>query len=139
MPGRSEDDRDALRQRHRVRRVTSPEEGTAAAHLPNGVFGFTGSPALAAPLFSERRYRNFEVHRRLDGSTVLLGFVTAAEAAAMDQATRQFSVTVFPDAEGEAQTLVVIPHAQIVSHRAVRDPNSAGVVMEVLLRAEVRS
>ena len=58
--------REALRREHGVRPVSDDEEGTAADVQPRGVYGFTGSPALASPLFSARRYRNFEVHHLVE-------------------------------------------------------------------------
>jgi len=57
-----------LRAEHAVRLVTDAEEGTGVDALPGGVYGYTYSPGLRnAPLFATRRYRSYEVHKRVDG------------------------------------------------------------------------
>jgi hypothetical protein len=114
----------ALRDEHRLRVVTSEEEGTGVDVLPDGVYGFTYSPGLAsAPLFAVKRFRNYETHKRFDGETYLLGFVTAAEAAAMQVGAGPVSVEVCPDPVGEATTLVALPYARIRQNRQHAAPN----------------
>lgn len=127
----TESARETLRREHGVALVTPAQEGMAAADLPPGVFGFTGSPALASPLFATRRYRNFEVHRLATGPAVV-GFVTAADAARL-AAGGQESVTVrvYPDAEDEAATIVSIPYARIVQHRQYSVRNAEAITLEV--------
>ena len=73
--------RDALRREHNVALVSPSQEGFAAEHLPDGVYGFTSSPALASPLFAIRHHRNFEIHRMANGVIAVIGFVTPAEAS----------------------------------------------------------
>lgn len=121
----------AMRQKHGVRPVESAEEGTAADRLPNGVYGFTGSPALASPLFRERRYRNFEVHRLNDGVATLIGFVTPDEARRLDASSDVVELTIYPDAEGESRQVVAIPYSRIVHHRQYSLRNSAGIPLQV--------
>jgi hypothetical protein len=87
MNSSSETARAALRREHSVRIVMPNEEGVAAEHLPDGVYGFTSSPALASPLFGVRRYRNFEIHRLPNGVAAVVGFVTPADAAELTRAS----------------------------------------------------
>jgi hypothetical protein len=123
--------RESLRREHGVRLVASSEEGASADHLPAGVYGFTGSPLLASPLFAVRHYRNFEVHR-LASSPVLIGFVTAADAARLTHAQGDVvTVRVFPDAEGEASTIVSIPYDRVVQHRQYSVRNSEALTLQV--------
>lgn len=42
-----------------MRLVEPTEEGFGVDRLPDGVFGFTYSPAVAAPLFATFRYRTY--------------------------------------------------------------------------------
>ena len=113
-----------LRAEHRLRVVTAEEEGTGADALPDGVYGFTYSPGLkAAPLFSAKRFRNYETHKRFDGETYLLGFVTEGEAAQLEAGTETVSVEVHPDPAGEAATLVALPYGRIKQNRQHAAPN----------------
>jgi hypothetical protein len=123
--------RASLRESHRVRLVEPREEGTAAEQLPRGTFGFTGSPALASPLFRERRYRNFEVHHLADGSVALIGFVTEDEARCLGSSHDVVDVTMYPDAAGESQTVVAVPYSRIVHHRQYSVLNSASIALRV--------
>ena len=124
--------RGSLRQDHRVRLVTNQEEGSAAEALPEGVYGFTGSPVLASPLFAVRRYRNFEVHR-LAGSVHLIGFVTAAEARELSQPTSDtVTVKVYSDAEQGATTIVSIPYDRIAQHRQYAVRNAEAISLQVI-------
>ena len=132
--GSSESAREALRREHGVRLVEIDEEGTAAEALPRGVYGFTGSPALASPLFATRRARNFEVHHLASGAVALVGFVTAAEAAQLMRgaADTAVSVTVHPDATGEATTIVSLPYDRIAHHRQYLVRLAAAITLQVL-------
>jgi hypothetical protein len=133
MPPTPETDapRTRLRQLHGVRRVEPHEEGFAAENLPPGIFGFTGSPALASPLFAEQRYRNFEVHRTADGDVVLIAFVTSVDAQQLAASTGPVRVLAFPDAEGEASVAVAISYSRIVHHRQYSVRNAASISLEV--------
>ena len=84
----AEEARRALRREHNVEIVSSAQEGFAAEKLPDGVYGFTASPALASPLFADRHYRDFEIHRLANGKTAVIGFVSSAEAAGAARPTR---------------------------------------------------
>lgn len=136
MTTRFEAARVALRSAHQVRLVESNEEGSAAADLPPGVYGFTGSPGLAAPLFAERRYRNFEIHHLSDGSVAIVGFATPASAAALSTGREIFAITIYPDGEGDSTEIVAIPYARIVHHRQYSIRNAASMDLQVSPAAE---
>ena len=125
--------RDTLRREHKVRLVTSSEEGFAAEHLPPGVYGFTSSPALASPLFAVRHYRNFEIHRLANGRTSVIGFVTSAEAAELTESNRSEPVTVMlhPDADGDAASIVSLPYDRVTHHRQYSVRNAGAIALQV--------
>jgi hypothetical protein len=132
----SQEARVRLRKAHGVRPVHVHEEGFAAADLPAGTYGFTGSPGLAAPLFAEQRYRNFEIHR-LDGTEVaIVGFVSARDLALLRDAREVVPVTIYPDAEGEALEIVSIPYSRIAQHRQYSILNAAAMTLRVWPLAE---
>lgn len=123
--------RKALRAAHGVRLVEPSEEGFGADQLPDGVFGFTYSPAIAAPLFSTHRYRTYEMHRLAGGEAIIIGFVTAAEASQLASATEPVELKLFHDPEGTADTLVTVSCARILHHRQIATPNQVSVPLRV--------
>jgi hypothetical protein len=124
--------REALRREHGVRLVTGAEEGVAAEELPAGTYGFTGSPLLASPLFGARRYRNFEVHRLASGPAVV-AWVTPADAAKLTEARLEpQTIRIYPDADGDATTLVAISYDRVVQHRQYAVRNADALTVEVL-------
>jgi len=97
-----------------------------------GVYGFTGSAGLAAPLFGARRYRNFEIHHLRDGEVVIVGFVTPREAEQLRLANGPIALTIYPDVQGEASEIVAIPYSRIAQHRQYSIRNTAGLALHVL-------
>jgi hypothetical protein len=127
----TESARKALRREHGVRVVGPSEEGAAAEDLPAGTYGFTGSPLLASPLFAVRRYRNFEVHRLAAGPAVV-GFVTPADAAKLTQDSGETAtVRLYPDAEGEATTIVSLSYDRVLQHRQYAIRNAEAITVQV--------
>jgi hypothetical protein len=100
--------REKLRATHRVRLVKSHEEGFAAAEVPVGVYGFTSSAGLAAPLFAAQHYRNFEMHHLPNGEIAIVGFVAPEDARRLATATAPVTITIFPEIEGQATEIVAI-------------------------------
>ena|SRR5436190_11086482 len=102
-----------LRAEHGLRALEKEEEGTSAERLPNGVYGFTYAPADAVPLFSNKSWHSFEVHKRADASQYLVGFVTPKEADSLRGGT-QTEITLFPDPWEASTELVSVPFARAV-------------------------
>ncbi len=132
MANDAETVRNLLRDIHHVRLVRSEEEGSATANLPKGVYGFTGSAGLAAPLFAARRYRNFEVHHRHDGQITIVGFVTTEDVEKLAAAHEAIEITVYPDATEQATEIVAISYHRIAHHRQYTVRTAAGLAMHVL-------
>jgi hypothetical protein len=123
--------RQALRVRHKVRLVTPEEEGFGIDRLPDGVFGFTYSPAIAAPLFATHRYRTFEMHRVAGGEALILGFVPAATADRLRSAHEPVDVALFHDVTGDSDTLIAVPYSRIIHHRQIATPNQVSVPLRI--------
>jgi hypothetical protein len=120
-------DQEALRTVNQVRIVAGAEEGTGLNALPNGVYGFTYSPGLLnAPLFGERRYRSYEIHKLAGGETFIAGFVSAGDAALVASSPEDVSVQLQPEPTDTASTLVLVPYARIRHHRQYAAPNQDG-------------
>ena len=106
---------EALRAAHNVRPLEPDEGGSAVAHLPNGVYGFTYAPGQPeVPLFSKQGYHSFEVHKTADGTEHVLGFVTQLEAADLDTAKEGAAIRLFPSPWQNSQSFVSVRVAGIV-------------------------
>jgi len=106
-----------LRSQHRVRLVTSEEEGTGIDRLPGGVYGFTYSPAADNfPLFKKKEINSYESHKLRDGSALLIGYVTSEEADKLNTTKEAVVLHLFPGPKDKATTLVIVPMARVLSH-----------------------
>ncbi len=123
-------DRETLRQRHGVRLVQANEEGASIHDVPDGVYGFTHSPAVAAPLFSQFRYRAFEMHRT-GGEAFIVGFMSKADADRLRDTADEADVTLFHDRVGDADVLVAVPYTRIVRHRQYSGHNTPGLPLRI--------
>jgi len=107
---------EALRASHKVRELKPEEEGSAAAALPAGVYGFTYAPGQPeVPLFSRHNYHSFEVHKLADGAEYLIGFVTPAEATDVAAGKEGAAIRLFPAPWENSQSLVSVPAAGITA------------------------
>ncbi len=125
-------DQERLRERHRLRLVTANEEGLGVNALPNGVYGFTYSPAMEnSPLYRDRRFRCYETQRLPDGTVSMLGFVSAEDAKKLEHQTDVVEICVQPEPEEGAEHFVALPHTRILHHRLVSVRTEHGVTMKV--------
>jgi len=132
-------DQETLRSVHQVRLVASAEEGTGVNALPGGVYGFTYSPGLPnAPLFADRRYRSFEIHKLTSGDIFVVGFATRESLGLLSSAITDVSVQVQPEPEGDANVLVTIPYSRIRQHRQYAAPNQHGFAVTVTPAGQAR-
>ena len=125
-------DQERLRVAHQLRPVTSEEEGLGVNAVPNGVYGFTYSPAMEnSPLYAERRFRCYETHRLQDGTVVLLGFVSDKDAQKLANQTDNVEICLQPAPEEGAESFVALPHTRILQHRLISVRTEHGVTMKV--------
>jgi hypothetical protein len=126
-------DQELLRLAHQVRLVADNEEGNGVNALPGGVFGFTYSPGLPnAPLFAVRRYRSYETHKLPGGDVFVIGFAKPDVVRELSTASRETTLQIHPQPEGDYQTLVTIPYSRIRQHRQYAAPNEDGFTVTVL-------
>ena len=125
-------DQETLRTTHNVRLVTPAEEGTGVNSLPDGVYGFTYSPALPnAPLFAERRFRSYETHRVAGREIYVIGFADVETAASIASSAQEQTVQLQPDPDEKSNVLVKIPYSRIRQHRQYAAPNQHGFTVTV--------
>ena len=121
-----------LRNEHSLRALTGEESGSGVDRLPQGVFGFTYSPALENfPLFNERDLRSYEGHKLQDGSVLVLGFLTREETEAFNKATANTTIHLFPEPKGDANELVKVPMSRVVSHVEYSQREGTGLELTV--------
>jgi hypothetical protein len=107
-------EREALRDKHGVRAVTSAEEGGDVQSLPAGVYGFTGAPAAPQlPLFTHPIVRSTEVHKTANGEIYLIGYVQPSEKQAIESGSEPVQVNLFPEPLEESAALIAIPMSRI--------------------------
>jgi hypothetical protein len=125
-------DQETLRRTDAVRIVTAAEEGNGVGALPEGVYGFTYSPAMPnAPLFAERRYRSYETHKVAGGEVFIIGFATPEMARELASATVDATITIQPEPDAVSTVLVAVPYSRIRRHRQYAAPNQQGFVVTV--------
>lgn len=118
-------DLETLRSNHKVRPLQPEEEGSPAAALPPGVYGFTYAPGQPeVPLFSKHNYHSFEVHKIADGTEYLIGFVTPSEASDIAAAKEGAAIRLYPEPWESSTSLVSVPAAGI--HPPKRMPREDG-------------
>jgi len=107
-------EREALRDRHGVRAVTSAEEGQDVQSLPAGVYGFTGAPAAPqVPLFTNPIVRSTEVHKTANGEIYLIGHVQPSEKQAIESGSEPVQADLFPEPVDPSAALIAIPLSRI--------------------------
>jgi hypothetical protein len=123
-------EREALRDRHGVRAVTSAEEGHDVQSLPAGVYGFTGAPAAPQlPLFAHPIVRSTEVHKTANGEIYLVGYVQPPEKQTIESGAEPVHVNLFPEPHGESEALVALPMSRIDRrHPPTRDGGNSMAV-----------
>ena len=110
-----------IRARHGLRALTNEEEGSPTARLPHGVYGFTYSPGQdETPVFGNKAYHNFEVHKLKDGAERLIGYLTVSEIAILEARKPGTEVRLYPDVWAESTQLVSVDLTATV--RARRTP-----------------
>lgn len=121
-----------LRVQHQVRPLAEHEEGWALSSLPNGVCGYTYAPGQdEVPVFSKRSFHSFEIHKAADGVQYLIGFVTPAEAQAVQAGTPGASIQLFPDAWEKSNCVVSVDVSRVALPR--RLPRDAGNPLPVTM------
>lgn len=107
-------ERQALRDRLKLRLVTPEENGMPVDRLPEGVYGFTTSPSSdELPLFNKPIYQCTEIQKLKGGEVIFLGYLTKKEAEALESGAEPMAVDLYPEPYGEATVLVSIPDSRV--------------------------
>lgn len=85
-----------------------------ADRLPDGVFGYTTSPATdEVPLFDIPIVRCFEIHKVAGGELRWIGYVTEKEAEAFKAGVEPVSIDLYPDPYDQASVLISVPETRV--------------------------
>ena len=100
---------DALRTSRSLRPLTREEEGTDVFELPNGVFGYTYSPAQKEmPIYAKQPHNSFEVHRLKDGAVHMIGYVTPEIESKIEAKAAGVETVLYPAVYEKSTQLVSI-------------------------------
>lgn len=103
-----------LRSKKKLAPIPAEHEGAPLASLPDNLVGFTYAPMNeSTPLYAQRTFQAFEVHKLTEGVVHLIGFVTDAQAAEIYDGKRPSEVRLYPEPNGESTRLIEIPLERI--------------------------
>lgn len=112
----SQSEREQLRSTRKLRPLNDDEQGNSIDLIAGGVFGFTYSPATeGVPLFGKPTFQAFEVHKLFSGSIEYIGFMTPADAQAVESpAVQTTELRLYPEPFEQAQAFVSVPRDRIL-------------------------
>ncbi|HUQ91778.1 MAG TPA: hypothetical protein VM120_08855 [Bryobacteraceae bacterium] len=113
-------EREKLRVERGLRLISEAEQGNAVEYCPNGIYGFTYAPNTeAGPLWIKPTFQIFEVHKLADGNIHLVGFMTTADAQALEQGKDAGELKLYPEPFEQATRLCSVPRARILKAKQV--------------------
>lgn len=125
-------EQEMLRISNKVKLIDEALEGTGIDALPEGIYGFTFSPALHnSPVFRAKHFRSYEIHKLEDGLVCLIGFVKTVDANRFKDATETFDILIQPEPEPDSDVLLVIPYSSISQHHQFAVPTDHGIKLAV--------
>lgn len=105
---------ESLRADRKLRALTKEEDGADMFLLPDGIFGFTYSPAQKEmPVYGKQPFHCFEAHRLHDGSIHMVGFVSPETKARIDGKAGTVEAVLYPAPFGPATALVSLDIANM--------------------------
>jgi hypothetical protein len=132
LPAEAEREFEAVRSRNGVKPVEIADEGAPLAGLPDSIYGYTYSPLNeSTPLFQQRSYQAFEVHKLTEGIVHILGYVSPNDAVQMGANSQPVEIKLYPEPYGDAKKLVEVSLERIVRAKPVA--RSDGNYMPLLL------
>jgi len=110
---------EALRQTNALKLITADQEGISLSALPNGIYGYTYSPAgEETPLFTQKTFQCYEIHKLHDGSVRLIGYVTPSEHQQIEAGIDPLEFNLYPAPYGESSRIIAIPLARLARAKA---------------------
>jgi len=132
-------ERQELRKRYGLRRVTDKEEGYHISLTPAGVYGFTTSPATdELPLFTEPIFRSFEIFKLQSKEVLFVGYGTKADAEAVENGSDSYSFDYYPEPYEQSTSLIVVPLSRLDRRKPPTRDHGNAMRVEVAPRAEHR-
>ncbi len=126
------EDIQTLRALHQVRLIDEKEEGFPIDALANGVYGFTYSPQEQSPIFSNRMFQIFEVHKTLSGEVQIIGFISDDDAQKLAGKIEEIvSLELYPEPYKAAKQAIGIPKSHILEHRGPTRENGNALKLKV--------
>jgi hypothetical protein len=115
LPVEVEKERQAVRARNSVIPISVENEGSALAGLPDNIYGYTHSPVNeSTPLFVQRTFQSFEIHKLAEGIVHVLGYLTPADAQLATDNREPVDVKLYPEPFGEATRLTEVSLERII-------------------------
>jgi len=106
--------REKIRTANNLRPLVSEEEGLPLAATPNGIFGFSTSPATSEiAVFSKPVFRSFELHKLANGEIRYVGYVSPPDERTLADGAGPAVINLYPDPYEQASALVQVPASLI--------------------------
>ncbi|HXG91443.1 MAG TPA: hypothetical protein VNN73_03620 [Blastocatellia bacterium] len=125
------DEREALRASHQVKLLEEKQQGFGVDNLPGGVYGFSFSPHNEAPLFQNKLFRNFEVHKLADETVHFIGYVSEDDAARLSNQNDYAEVILYPDKWQDALKIVSLPRARLLKTKGPSRDEGNGMKLKL--------
>ncbi len=107
--------REQLRIERKLRLIASDQEGSPIERVPPGAYGFSHSPGTEGlPLYAQRTFQIFEVHKLADGQVHLVGYMTKPDADTLRAGNQQFEAKLYPDPYEDASEFVSVPRSRLL-------------------------
>ena len=120
LPADVQKELQAARSRNGVKPLSIEDEGSTLAGLPDSVYGYTYSPVNeSTPLFIQRTYQSFEIHKLTEGIVHVLGYMTADDAALAKGHSEPVDVKLYPEPYANATKLVEVSLERILRAKPV--------------------
>lgn len=108
------EERAAFRASFNLRLVTDQENGSPIERLPEGIYGYTTSPATdELPVFIKPVFRCFEVHKHAGGETYWVGYVTEKEYRDFQTGSEPMTLDLYPEPYEQATKLILIQSSRV--------------------------
>lgn len=113
-------EQEKLRAERKLNPLPDGEQGASIDLVSGGVYGFTYSPSTdGVPLFNKSGFQAFEVHKLVDNTIHILGYMTDKEAKAFENTSDALDLQLYPEPWEDAKHFVSIPRARILKIRQV--------------------
>lgn len=130
-------ERQSFRDRVKLRLVTDKEDGLPLDRLPEGVYGFSTSPATdELPLFHKPIFRCFELHKLAGGQVCWIGYVTEKEYNDFQTGAEPMTLDLYPDPYEQSNKLVSIPFGRVDRRKPPTRDAGNSMKMEIAPKPE---